>query len=63
MNWKLYIVKQLTRADILKLDCMCLYVVDHMDTEKALWSDETKTELFGHSDMRHVWSKGEAFIC
>ena len=40
---------------------------DHQDKDltfwkHVLWSDETKIELFGHSDQRYVWRKeGDAF--
>lgn len=29
---------------------------------KVFWSDETKTEIFGHNDKTYVWgSKGRSF--
>ena len=44
------------------------FVKDHENHDydywkNILWSDETKIELFGHNDKKHVWRKtGEAFL-
>lgn len=43
------------------------YAKNNIDKEASfwtdiLWSDETKIELFGHNDVKHVWREsGEAF--
>lgn len=42
--------------------CSCPYEQAKCLLEKSLWSDETKTELFGCNDRWYVWmNKGEAF--
>uniref|UniRef100_A0A673VRW4 Uncharacterized protein n=1 Tax=Salmo trutta TaxID=8032 RepID=A0A673VRW4_SALTR len=34
--------------------CNCTWDKDHTFWRNVLWSDETKTELFGHNDHRYV---------
>ena len=41
--------------------CNCTCDKDCTFWRNVLWSDETKIELFGHNNHRHVWrKKGEA---